>query len=549
MLVENKLTSSRIHNENSRVQLDIWESVLNLTGWNWESMSTAFRQSETMYAPPANLADVLPYDASLHGGVGPISSIFQRSVYTLYSEYVSPTLEAQGFTPTHDGNNGDANGANFLPLAIYPFNYTRSYAGSAYTTVEYRPNLEVRTNCQVTAITWASTSNGSATASGLQYVAADGSSNQTTAVFGREVVISAGTIQSPQILELSGIGDPAILRSVGITPIVSLPSVGTSLRDPPMTNYWPIQFQLSPSANLTGNDFIQNFIDLEPASKILSRAEYAAASVWLNSTDAIPGLGAAQLAVFKELWYTDQPLIEFAWQYQTANVTPYCLVPLSQGTVHINSSDPLHPPAIDPNYNVVNATINGTTVQWDMWFLAKASQYYTTLLATSLPMSSVVTGTVPDYNLPFEAWYEAIFQQTGSSQHLTGGNPMLEREAGGVVDTELKVYGTSNVRVVDGSVFPYQPSAHPMGVTYALAVRAAGIFQKGRLTETTQLPSSNASASATAGFPVGGSGNGNGTGVGTGAPPVFMGRASAVGVEGMGWGVFVVLMALGSLIF
>jgi choline dehydrogenase len=506
-------------------------------------MSTAFRQSETMYAPPANLSDVLPYDASLHGGAGPISSIFQRSVYTFYSEYVSPTLEAQGFTPTHDGNNGDANGPNFLPLAIYPFNYTRSYAGSAYTTVEYRPNLEVRMNCQVTAITWESVTDGSATASGLQYVAADGSSNQTTPVSGREVVISAGSIQSPQILELSGIGDPDILRSVGIEPVVELSSVGTSLRDPPMMNYWPIQFQISPSANLTGNEFSQNFIDLEPASKILSPADYAAASTWLNSTDEIPGLGAAQLAVFKELWYTDQPLIEFAWQYQTANVTPYCLVPLSQGTVHINSSDPLHPPAINPNYNTVNATINGTVVQWDMWFLAKASQYYTILLATSAPLNSIVTATVPDYNLPFEEWYESIFQQTGSSQHLTGGNPMLERQAGGVVDTELKVYGTTNVRVVDGSVFPYQPSAHPMGVTYALAVRAAEIFQRGRYTETTELPGSNVSANATAGFP-----GGNRPAVSTGVPAEYTGRASAVGAEKRGWGVFAVLVVAGSLV-
>jgi choline dehydrogenase len=543
--MHDKLTiSNRIHNQNSRIQLDMWESVLNLTGWNWVSMSTAFRQSETMYAPPPNLVNVLPYDAELHGGAGPIESVFQRSVYSLYSEYVSPTLEAKGFTPTHDGNNGNANGPNFLPLAICPFNYTRSYAGSAYTTVEYRANLEVRMNCQVTGITWASTTNGSATASGLQYVAADGSSNQTTTVSGAEVIISAGTIQSPQILELSGIGDASILRSVGITPIVSLPAVGTSLRDPPMTNYYPIQFKISDSANLTGNEFIQNFIDLEPASKILSREDYLAASAWLNSTHTIPGLGSAQLAVFKELWYTDQPLIEFAWQYQTANVTPYCLVPLSQGTVHINSSDPLHPPSINPNYNTVTATINGEEVAWDMWFLAKASQYYTTLLATSSPMNSIVTATVPDYTLSFEAWYESIFRQTGSSQHLTGGNPMLRREAGGVVDTQLRVYGTRNVRVVDGSVFPYQPSAHPMGVTYALAVRAAGIFQKGRETETTGLLGGNVSANATARFPGGGSGGGNGTAVGTGAPPAYTGRASVIGVEKGGWGVFAVLMVV-----
>lgn len=509
-------------------------------------MSTAFRESETMHAPSSKLVDVLPYNASLHGGTGPISSTFQRSVYSLYSQYVSPTLEEGGFTPTHDGNNGNANGPNFLPLAIEPFNYTRSYAGSAYSAVDSRPNLELRTNCQVTIITWASTGDN-ATASGLKYVSGNGSSNQTTEVSGREIVISAGTIQSPQILELSGIGDPEILHAVNITPIVNLPSVGTSLRDPPMMNYWPIQFKINESVNLTGNEYIQNFIDLEPASKILSPADYNAASAWLNNTASIPGLRDAQLEVFKELWYSDEPLIEFAWQYKTANVTPYCLVPLSQGTVHINSSDPLHPPAINPNYNVVNATVNGTVVQWDMWFLAKAAQYYTKLLATSAPMSSVVTSTVPDYNMPFEDWYEAIFQQTGSSQHLTGGNPMLERETGGVMDTELRVYGTNNVRVVDGSVFPYQPSAHPMGVTYALAVRAARIFQAGRYTETTQQPSNGTGTNVTASFPSGGSGSGDGTPAATGDPSAYTGGASMVFSMKVEWSVIgVLVLAIGN---
>lgn len=84
---------------------------------------------------------------------------------------------------------------------------------------------------------------------------------------------------------------------------------------------------------------------------------------------------------------------------------------------------------------------------------------------------------------------------------------MLPRNAGGVVDTNLLVYGTKNVRVVDGSVFPYQPSAHPMGLTYALAVMAARILEErkgaGGLTITEQIPPSNASANATAVFPTG----------------------------------------------
>ncbi|KAI4601327.1 hypothetical protein KJ359_012518 [Pestalotiopsis sp. 9143b] len=496
-----------IHNEDSRVQLDIWESLLNLTGWNYASMAAAFRRSETMYAPPAYEARYLPYEAADHGGAGPIRSTFQRSVYTLYADYVQPSLEASGWPKAHDGNDGDATGPNFLPLAIDPSNYTRSYAGSAYTAVQHRPNLQVQTNKYVINILWSSTT-GNATASGVQYIDTGGN-NSNGQVCARHVILSAGIVQSPQILQHSGVGDPLVLSPLGIKTIVHNENVGTSLRDPPMMNYLPISFQINETtaeaANLTGSQYIQNLVDLEPASIALARDDYDAASAWLNATDSIPGLPDAQFAVFKELWYTEQPLIEFAWQYKVANVTPYNLVPLSQGTVHINSSNPMDPPAINPNYNAVNATIGGQEVAWDMWFLAKAAQHYATVLATAEPMAGLVTGTIPDYRLPFDQWYDAVFEQTGSSQHLTGGNPMLPMKAGGAVDAGLLVYGTTNVRVVDGSVFPYQPSAHPMGVTYALAVRAASILQQleggGGLTQTTQLPVRNASASVVAVFP------------------------------------------------
>ncbi|CAK4033075.1 alcohol oxidase [Lecanosticta acicola] len=492
-----------IHNTDSRVQLDIWESILGLTGWNWDTLSTAFRESETMYAPPANMSKYFKYDASVHGGNGYIQSAFQRSVLSLFPDYLEPTLLNAGYQIPPDRNDGNAVGAGFLPLALQPSDYTRSYAGSVYTGVQRnRSNLHMETNAQVTGIDWGSTT-GNVTASGLRYINTGGNrSNTTQHIRGREIILSAGCIQSSQILELSGVGNPAILDPLGIKSIVNLTNVGEGLRDPPMMNYLPISFGVNSTTTFTGAEYIQNFIQLESAKDMLSPADYAAASSWLNSTERIEGVRDAQLKVFKNLWFGEQPLIEMAWQFAFQNVTPYNLIPLSQGSVHINSSDPLAMPAIDPNYNRINATINGTSVPWDMWFLAKAAQNYQTKLATTSPMKNLITWSDPPYNLPFEDYYPHIFNRTGSSQHLTGGNPMLPQTEGGVVDTNLLVYGTQNVRIVDGSVFPYQPSAHPMGLTYALAVMAARILERrpgaGGLTETEVLPASNSSANATA---------------------------------------------------
>ncbi|KAI1452398.1 hypothetical protein F4805DRAFT_472432 [Annulohypoxylon moriforme] len=492
-----------IHNSDSRVQLDIWESLLNLTGWNFDTLYTAYRQTETMYEPPSNMSQYFMYNPAYHGGHGYIQSVFQRSVLDLFPRFLNPTLLNSGYRVPPDRNGGDAVGGGFLPLTIEPSTYTRSYSGSAYTTAEERPNLQVLTNSQVTRIDWKETTNNtSITAAGLSYTNRESGSNLTFHVKGRHVILSAGCIQSSQILELSGIGDPNILTPLGITPKINLTNVGVGLRDPPMMNYPSISFGLN--TTLTGSEYIQNYIQLESARNMLSDEDYTAASQWLNSTDSIPGLPDAQFQVFKTLWFTDQPLIEMAWQFQEPEVTPYNLIPLSQGTVHINSSDPLAPPVIDPNYNKVIATINGSEVEWDMWFLAKAAQFWGTKITTTSPMKDIITSVDPPFNVPFDQYYDSVKQRTGTSEHLTGGNPMLAQEAGGVVDTSLLVYGTSNVRIVDGSVFPYQPSAHPMGLTYALAMRAAQLLQElpdgGGLTPSLQLPQSNSSASATAIF-------------------------------------------------
>lgn len=216
-----------IHNTDSRVQLDIWESLLGLDGWNWETLSTAFRESETMYAPPNATAQYFKYNPAVHGGTGPIDSIFQRSVLSLFPDYVEPTLLNAGYKIPADRNGGNAVGAGFLPLAIAPENYTRSYSGSAYTAAQSRSNLHLIHNARVAGIEWSSTANGSATASGLRYVnTLDNSSSATRHLSAREVIISSGCVQSSQVLELSGVGDPSILQPLGIDVVVDNENVG-----------------------------------------------------------------------------------------------------------------------------------------------------------------------------------------------------------------------------------------------------------------------------------------------------------------------------------
>jgi len=272
-----------------------------------------------MYAPVANETQFFKYDAAYHGSNGPIQSIFQRSVLSLFPDYLEPTLLNAGYQIPADRNGGNSVGAGFLPLAIAPENYTRSYSGSAYTAVQSRPNHHLEVHAQVTGIDW-STTTGNVTAAGLRYVSnAPGASSLTQHVRAGEVILSAGCIQSSQILELSGVGSPAILNPLGIETVVNLANVGEGLRDPPMMNYLPISFQFN--TTFTGAEYIQNFIQLESAQDMLSPSDYAAASQWLNSTSHIDVVRDSQLAVYKHLWFNNQPLIEMAWQFNMANVS------------------------------------------------------------------------------------------------------------------------------------------------------------------------------------------------------------------------------------
>lgn len=99
-----------------------------------------------------------------------------------------------------------------------------------------RSNLVVLTSAQATKLVWAATSSSASlvTGSGVNFVFADGSSAAVYTAFATgEVILSAGTIQSPQLLELSGVGDPTIINPLGIDTVVDLPGVGANLQDHP----------------------------------------------------------------------------------------------------------------------------------------------------------------------------------------------------------------------------------------------------------------------------------------------------------------------------
>ncbi|KAF3763109.1 alcohol oxidase [Cryphonectria parasitica EP155] len=466
----------------SSVELNAWEDVLNVSGgWDWDALFAASRDGETFMPPPEDLeAEGLTWDAAFHGFEGPVAGSMARNVYSLYEDYVVPSLEALGVPKLVDVDGGNTTGMRYGPLAVNASSYTRSYSGSAYTNVESRPNLVVYTNTTATRILWSdndddddesfSSDDELAIASAVEFI--DPSSGNLAILNGTNIIVSAGSIQSPPLLEVSGIGDPDILSSLGIpTIVVDLPAVGSGFQD--HLTYAGI-FGYNTSLNLTGDQYIQDFQDYAQPSRFLSEEDYAFASNLLfnnDSMNSLTGASNASLAMLRAMWTADQPLIEFGWFL--GFVTGYVLHPLSSGSVHAAAGAAAQQPLIDPNFN--GASINGTS--FDLWLLAKALQYYATTVASSGPLGANGAEFSIPGTLSFEDFQAEVLEGLTSGSHPTGGCVMMPREQGGVVDGSLRVYGTANVRVVDASVIPSSPGQHAMGLVYAIAVRAAEILQ------------------------------------------------------------------------
>src|ERR1700691_4957102 len=144
----------------------------------------------------------------------------------------SPTLEAVGVPVSSDASGGESWGSFVATSSINPGNWTRSYARSAYLDpLPPRPNLSVLPMNTVTRIIFSgNSSDGNLTATQVEYATADGATKNTVNV-GKEVILAAGAVGSPQVLMLSGVGPQDVLDAANVEANLILPGVGHHLQD------------------------------------------------------------------------------------------------------------------------------------------------------------------------------------------------------------------------------------------------------------------------------------------------------------------------------
>jgi choline dehydrogenase len=211
----------------SRIDLDNWEALGN-AGWNFDSLQPYYRKSETYNPPSDEITKALGtsiFDPALHGNAGPIQTSFPKGVGPLDQAW-GPTWAALGLSPKADPRKGDTLGCYSILKQMNTL-ARRSHAGQGYyLPIAERENLTVLTNAHVSRVV-ISTAGSSPKATGVEYSVGQESSIVSAR---KEVLLCAGTIQSPQLLELSGIGSKSVLEEHGIDVVVDNANVGENLQ-------------------------------------------------------------------------------------------------------------------------------------------------------------------------------------------------------------------------------------------------------------------------------------------------------------------------------
>jgi choline dehydrogenase len=427
---------------------DDWAALGN-SGWAYRDVLPIFRRMED------NLAGANEWRGQ--GGPLTVTSI-ENVVHPLCAHFLAATSEA-GLAP-----NSDFNGATQEGAGIYQVTTRRGMRCSAATAfldpARRRPNLDIRLRANVTRILF-----DGRRAVGVEY-SQEGQPRRIMAR--REVILCAGAVHSPQILQLSGIGDPEHLRGLGVDVVAASPEMGRNLQDhigfdhlyestqPTLNNilrpWWGklsvgLRYMLTRSGPLSlsvnqGGGFFRTNPDRDRPNMQLYFSP-------VSYTRAPPGV--------RPLMSPD-PFPGFLVGVSNCH-------PASRGWLGARSADPRDPPEIRPNY---------LAEEQDVAELLEGARFLRRLAATA-PMRAIIRRELkPGPEIDSDADMIAdIRARSGTVFHPCGTCAMGQDPRASVVDPRLRVHGVEGLRVIDASVFPRIPSGNLNAPTIMAGAKGA----------------------------------------------------------------------------
>ncbi|KAF2167199.1 GMC oxidoreductase [Zasmidium cellare ATCC 36951] len=451
---------------------------------SWDSLLLYYKKAEGLQRPTEIQSQLgATYEANQHGFEGPLTVGWPTEmVGNNFSQTLNTTYAAMGLPWNEDPNGGHMRGWNVYPQTSDPSANLREDAARAYYfPFSGRANLHLYLNSSVQRITWEAQSNTTLpSASGVAYKDASGAEEQLLA--NKDVILSAGSLVSPLILERSGVGNPAILKQFGIEPKIDLPNVGENLQDQTTGSYGT-----TANLNLTGTSDYVAYLNIHDIfgddTEQLREHVQSSIPAWADEAVADSG-GTANRTAIQQLFeiqhsmiFDDEVVISEvlvkAPSEGSGSISYWGLMPFSRGNIHISSANASAPAYINPNYFQLDYDVSQLvgTVK------AARRNANTAPLKNFLPTETSPGLDVVPANAPKEVWAEWLKSTYRSNFHYISTAAMMPKEMGGVVGDDHLVYGSANVRVVDASVLPFQVSGHLTATLYALAERAADVIK------------------------------------------------------------------------
>ncbi|OLN86760.1 Pyranose dehydrogenase 1-like protein 2 [Colletotrichum chlorophyti] len=489
------VTNGFYYGRGSASVYDDWVKVGN-PGWGWDDIYPLFVKG-THFNPPSDHeargfdTSYKTYDPTAYGD-GPLELGFQGYVPPSGVGFIEASADALQIPIVEDYNTGNSTGvkqgtghldSNFLRSSSYD-SYLKKALG--------RDNLDVLYFAPVWKINF-DESGETPRAEGVAFMDhPTGIVHEVRAK--KEVIVSAGAFNSPQLLMVSGIGPSAQLEQFGIEPVLINENVGQHLNDHSVFSIMATstpEFSTSDmAATYTAlreaqNEFYTNLTGQYTAPSGITNAFQKLSEEELNAIGAgdIITAGLANQShieyLFESVFYPSGPTPFYTPRANETyiSLTASSMVALSRGNVTLRSNSMAEFPNINPNYYAHEADRT----------IAIASFRYLRKILAHPRMSSFTTG--PDHGEVSpgvsnvaddddEAILAYVRANTIPNWHASGTNQMLPLEDGGVVDPRLKVYGVQGLRVVDCSIIPILPDVNIVASVFMIGEKGAELIRE-----------------------------------------------------------------------
>lgn len=441
-------TNAMAYVRGNRGDYDRW-AAQGLSDWSYEKVLPYFRKTER-WEGGAN---------QFRGGEGPLNTQFCRYKDELIEAYREASRTA-GYPWTEDYNGAEQEGFGRLQMTIA--NGRRASTATAYLRPAMkRSNLKVETEALATRIL---IEKGRAT--GIEY-RQGGVTHRAMAR--REVVLAGGVINTPQLLMISGVGDPAELGRIGVQTVAPSPGVGLNLQDHVSVilmyrRKTPGPFFKMMRADRIGLDFMKTYLTGRGFS-----GDVPGGVVAFLKSDATRPLPDVQLL------FTAAPLA--AWPYFAPFKQPFAdgfatrvvaVQPESRGRISLSSADPAAAPLIHQNFL-------SSPRDWDS--LRAGFRIARKLAAEPAMQEFVAAEFLPGPKCQTDAEIDEHIRKTSITVHHPAGTCRMGADQGSVVDPELRVRGLGGLRVADASVMPDLPCGNINAAVIMIAEKAADLIK------------------------------------------------------------------------